>query len=748
MTSLVEDVRTFYNLLPKESNVSEDEDVKEIDQNLETFSNQFISKYFDSRHDVEFSSTMSKHVDEDFITYFLDSRRYTESETFLKLSIILCSLQREIVMALRNEGSIAEILMAMDSSVETPTLMQLGAYALILSSAYPVESEYLEEMMISHICDIMKSYNDNDKTLHGLCIALSNLCYGRDDVKMFVLKHNAHDIVMKACKTLKSENLYKSAVALIRNLTTHKELSSHDYTSSFYEFICHALDVHKENHQIALNGLWTFLNLIKESLHNKIAFVHNFQGLNCIKTMLEEYKGHEDIVEICFILLQQLCKASKNRGEVRRSGIFDLVLDVEKIHKDSLLIVKPFIMFMYRFSFNKENRSLIGKKGIKHILRPLKKDMPSEQVHIFIAKLILKLSEEPKNKEVIKNEDGIGSLVSSLNFYPDKSRITNYTTRAMNEIFKSAKSILPSSSSSDSDSSSDEADSDEAFDVEDPVLIDPSKIEADIPSLDYDDQSNSTNEIMEELDQIMNDLDPMDDVSKIKDQKTEISLLKKMLQQVRHELEEEKQRYELMSEEKDNEISDLQQTSLSLAEQLESVSSKSELEIKGLKEQLEALKANQTDYELMKKELDNFKRESAHKESMHKESIESLKSQLNGLIEEQEKNKEELENSKIKEAQYNSQMEALESTLKEKEEFIENLNGKENNESKIQAESLLKDISVLEDVPDNLHSHMCRLYEDIKNRESDPYEIFARYLSNSILNLKLFAELEKMRKYL
>lgn len=93
-SSLIEDVKEFFELLPKEESNEEYEEEKEKDQVLQQFSTQFISKYYDTRDNDMFINTMSALIDEDFVSSFLDSRRYIESETFLKLSIILCSLRK------------------------------------------------------------------------------------------------------------------------------------------------------------------------------------------------------------------------------------------------------------------------------------------------------------------------------------------------------------------------------------------------------------------------------------------------------------------------------------------------------------------------------------------------------------------------------------------------------------------------------------------------------------------------------
>lgn len=95
-SSLIEDVKEFFELLPKEEANDEYEEEKEKDQALQQFSTQFISKYYDTRDNDMFINTMSALIDEDFVSSFLDSRRYIESETFLRLSIILSSLRMYI----------------------------------------------------------------------------------------------------------------------------------------------------------------------------------------------------------------------------------------------------------------------------------------------------------------------------------------------------------------------------------------------------------------------------------------------------------------------------------------------------------------------------------------------------------------------------------------------------------------------------------------------------------------------------
>jgi len=46
-----------------------------------------------------------------------------------------------------------------------------------------------------------------------------------------------------------------------------------------------------------------------------------------------------------------------------------------------------------------------------------------------------KLSKTDANKEVIREDGGVGALVSSLNFYRDNSSVTSLMVRAMNYLF-------------------------------------------------------------------------------------------------------------------------------------------------------------------------------------------------------------------------------------------------------------------------------------------------------------------------
>lgn len=378
----------------------------------------------------------------------------------MQLLILYDLTDKEIVMSFRKEGSIAEILMAMDSAVKNSELIILGCNALLLSSSQIVDSEYLEDIMIAHICDIMRAYSTNGKTLGALALALSNLCYKKDVVKEMAIDNDVLNLIVSSSMSIDEPKLYRSCMILIRNLTSLPMVAELEESKVLLlSYIFPIIDIHVANATIVLNGLWSVLNLLRNSGHNKHAIIEQWLGLKLIASAIRTHKADEQIMEICMLLTQQLSKISQNRIELRKEGFIDIILEVIDIHSDIPEVLIPAMKTFYHLSFNKENRLILGKKVLKTILQPLT-ELKSDTLHYVISKLALRLMRESKNKEKLKNENAFGAFVTSIDMCGQRARATKYMALAMNELYSKSKyedsDSDESSSDSNDDNSSDE----------------------------------------------------------------------------------------------------------------------------------------------------------------------------------------------------------------------------------------------------------------------------------------------------
>lgn len=422
--------------------------------------------------------------------------------------------------------------MSMDPNGDSNGCIDLGAYALILATTCPTDNEYIEEVMISHIYDIMKMYRNNCKTLRYLCLALSNICFKRDDVKILSIKYKIHDLIISSSLSIHDDiNLRNASFMLIRNISSHPLIPEYEYkgTITFLDYVLRIIKLHIDNENIIIHGCWIILNLLKSSLPNKISFVKNFNGLEIIKSLINYHLDKENIIEICLLLLQQLSKSYNNRLSIKKSNILENLNNIYDLHKDSIVIMKPFFIFLYRLTFiNRDQRLYMGNNFLNIIIRPLKKkNIQSDIIHRYILKIIIKLSNENENIKLLKNNTILHLLISSLNQYQSN---VSFVIRALTNIFSS--------------------------------------------------NQNDEDEI------IQNEIVNIDDES-TKDE------LKSLLKQSYRKLEMVKYRTKININKKDNEIIELKKTLTKMSEYISKVKKENQDEIETLKKKIKILESKQ-----------------------------------------------------------------------------------------------------------------------------------------------------------
>lgn len=434
--------------------------------------------------------------------------------------------------------------MSMDPSSSPIETIDLGAYALILATTTPADNEYIEDIMISHIYEIMKTYRNHCKTLKYLCLALSNICYKRDDVKILSVKYKIHDLIISSSLSIHDDiPLRNASLILIRNITSHPLIPEYEYkgTVTFIDYVNRIIKLHIDNDQIIYHCCWIILNLLRSSLPNKISFIKNFNGLETIKSIINYHLDKDHIIEICLLLLQQLSKSFNNRLSIKKSNILDKLNDIYDLHKESSDIMKPFFIFLYRSLFtSKDQRLNIGNHFLNIIIGTLKKkNLKSEIIHRYILKIIIKLSSENENLKLLKNNTILHLLISSLNQYQSN---VSFVIKALIKIF-----------------SSDQNDGNEE-------LIDSNEIE------DIDEKSTK-------------------------------SELRSLLKQSYRKLEMVKYRSKININKKDNEITELKKTLTKMSLYINKVKKDSQDEIESLKKRIKMLESN-LEYSKMDENID------------------------------------------------------------------------------------------------------------------------------------------------
>lgn len=368
--------------------------------------------------------------------------------------------------------------MTMDTKIDQPSVVAAGAQVLAVLAERDVNlrTEIGAGDGMGLLVEALEEHKDNPLSSVALMAALTNMMYNHFENKCTFLQQNGLHILMEVLTRNSAADrsaVCTAALCLLRNLTNLDQVRSMEATKAVQltRDLLPILTKFIENEKLVQHGAWSLLNLLHGSQQNKVILTER-GGLEFVTKSLGLWKHTSTrVVEPVCLVVQQLAKLAVNRTALVEKGVVPLLVSVmENNHStDGVVVLLPAAKSLYRLSFNAKNRRVIGASGaITHLLWPLNNALASPKLHRVIARALLKLCREDENKDAIRNEGGVGAIVTSMNFFRDNPTVTALMVRAMNCLFvkdggssspsnavKPASTVAPKRVESSSDSDSD-----------------------------------------------------------------------------------------------------------------------------------------------------------------------------------------------------------------------------------------------------------------------------------------------------
>eukprot|EP01122_Echinamoeba_exundans_P016507 TRINITY_DN838_c0_g1_i1.p1 TRINITY_DN838_c0_g1~~TRINITY_DN838_c0_g1_i1.p1 ORF type:complete len:888 (-),score=344.20 TRINITY_DN838_c0_g1_i1:21-2684(-) len=385
--------------------------------------------------------------DTDLYELLLDKGRdILPAELFSRFMMFYATLDDTITIPLFNEfGGIAEILMTMDSKIDQPSVVAAGAQVLAVLAERDVNlrTEIGAGDGMGLLVEALEAHKDNPISSVALMAALTNMMYNHFENKGTFLQQNGLHILMEVLtrnSVADRAGVVTAALCLLRNLTNLDQVRSMEATKAVHltRDLLPILNKFVNNERLIQHGAWSLLNLLHGSQQNKVILTDR-GGLEFVSKCLSIWKTTSvRVVEPICLIVQQLAKLAINRTALVDKGVVALLVSVMENNRssDGVVVLLPAAKSLYRLSFNAKNRKVIGASGaISHLLWPLNNALASPKLHRVIARALLKLCREDENKDVIRNEGGVGAIVTSMNYFRDNPSVTALMVRAMNCLF-------------------------------------------------------------------------------------------------------------------------------------------------------------------------------------------------------------------------------------------------------------------------------------------------------------------------
>lgn len=326
-----------------------------------------------------------------------------------------------------------------------------------------------------------------------------------------------------AKRSINNPVLLTDIMIFVRNIVNNDECKYNLKEEGLIEFLIDCLKTYKDTEYNVLleHLLWVFIIYITGSDSNKEEIVDN-DFIPVLLSILQHYT-HPIIINNTCILLFLLSKLSKTRKELTSlNGIAHIIELFD--HIDDISCIESACRLLDRLSINKKVREEIVNNHssiIAKLLHVMKNNVNSMYIHSSSVKVFLRLLTDRKydncikTSEIIKANQGISTLVASMNTHQNES-LKNRICDILNILLTGPEDTSGENDDNDSNESDDE--SNESNDEVDTSESSDDSSESNEEELDSEENENNLGS--EENEIKPSDVD--DEIQKIIDHKVEI----------------------------------------------------------------------------------------------------------------------------------------------------------------------------------------------------------------------------------
>lgn len=317
-----------------------------------------------------------------------------------------------------------------------------------------------------------------------------NFSFENNSAKDLIIKSYLPKIVELAFIHVDNATLTHHFFALFRNLANSRRLKAKIYSLDFESIITASFDdaIRGTNYPFLINLIWFLINMNCGS-HEYKSISIDFGLVESLVHIIDSPKPTE-LSQAILILFLQVAKLSRGREILAEADVCLKLFNVLKSSKDSNLIELS-CRLLERLCLNKKARNDMMFKyesNIIHLLEIMQSHKDDLAIHQHIVKFFCRIVKDRDVSvhisKVLKENQGISTLVTSMNTYPQAKHLKVRICSILNSLFSDDANTDESITSSEEGSE----DSDKNYDDEDLVKT---VLGTTGKKYDYDDASSS-----------------------------------------------------------------------------------------------------------------------------------------------------------------------------------------------------------------------------------------------------------------
>eukprot|EP01125_Pyxidicula_operculata_P014219 TRINITY_DN4735_c0_g2_i1.p1 TRINITY_DN4735_c0_g2~~TRINITY_DN4735_c0_g2_i1.p1 ORF type:complete len:1181 (+),score=400.15 TRINITY_DN4735_c0_g2_i1:34-3576(+) len=364
-----------------------------------------------------------------------------EADIFLEaLNVLTCLEDFEIPIS--EKGGPQVTVQMMGKEHQHARCQILGGKILANLAVVPGVRSWIGKVKgVTKLLDSIKNNKLNSDVIVSCCKALINISYNSMENKEIVVSLHGIETLVETMKLhpshYKLANLCLTALRNIASATNIKELQQHLLVREIVTY----LEEYTAVSGIQVNAIWVLNNLITG--HPDLKDHVSEQGVvHRILHVMDIHKLDRDVILAISTTLALLSKRAAVRNEIQqhRGGL--LLLSAMDDHKQDVPVQRACVKAIYRLTFNKKIRELLGPAAIDAIVKTM-------QLHPEEAALqracILSLIQFAKTPDFISlmQRVAVTSIVSAMKRFNDVENVYKGARAALDLIVADVSNQTP-----------------------------------------------------------------------------------------------------------------------------------------------------------------------------------------------------------------------------------------------------------------------------------------------------------------